>query len=344
MKNKLPAGYTARPATMDDLEAAVEMFNTCTRQLIGIDKYSPREFYTDWRVPGFDMAADSCLVQAPDGAIAGYNDVWDLEEPHVTPDCWGMVHPDHTGQGIGAYLLAWAERRARQAIPKAPAGARVILTSAALSVNEAALALMQQAGFQLARHALRMVIDLNGAPPQASWPEGITVRPMWVGQEERAVVLAVREAFQDHWGYVEHPFEEEYQRWQHYMQDEEEFDPALWFLAMDSEQIAGVSLCRPKVSDDPEMGWVSTLGVRRPWRRRGLGLALLQHTFAEFHRRGMRKVGLGVDAQNLTGALRLYYRAGMQPDPARQYSLFEKELRPGEDLRTKEVGAYAMGD
>ena len=60
------------------------------------------------------------------------------------------------------------------------------------------------------------------------------------------------------------------------------------------------------------MGWVGTLGVRRPWRKRGIGLALLRHSFNEFYRRGKRKVGLGVDAQNLTGALRLYESAGMQ--------------------------------
>jgi ribosomal protein S18 acetylase RimI-like enzyme len=62
-------------------------------------------------------------------------------------------------------------------------------------------------------------------------------------------------------------------------------------------------------------------------------LALLQHSFAEFYRRGMRRVGLGVDAQNLTGALRLYERAGMHSDPARQHCIYEKELRPGIDLR-----------
>jgi ribosomal protein S18 acetylase RimI-like enzyme len=72
--------------------------------------------------------------------------------------------------------------------------------------------------------------------------------------------------------------------------------------------------------------------VRRPWRKRGLGLALLNHSFGEFYRRGYRRVGLGVDAQNLTGALRLYEKAGMRADPARRFSVYEKELRLGVDL------------
>jgi len=73
--------------------------------------------------------------------------------------------------------------------------------------------------------------------------------------------------------------------------------------------------------------------VLRPWRRRGLALALLHHTFGEFYRRGKRRVGLGVDADSLTGALRLYEKAGMHP--IRQYASFEKELRPGVELSTQ---------
>jgi len=116
---------------------------------------------------------------------------------------------------------------------------------------------------------------------------------------------------------------------------EPDFDPTLWLLAMDGDQIAGISLNAAQADDDPDVGWVSSLGVLRPYRRKGLGLALLQHSFAEFYRRGKRKVGLGVDAYSLTGATRLYERAGMHV--ARQFSTFEKELRPGHELSTQSV-------
>jgi ribosomal protein S18 acetylase RimI-like enzyme len=75
------------------------------------------------------------------------------------------------------------------------------------------------------------------------------------------------------------------------------------------------------------------LGVRRPWRKRGLGLALLNHAFGEFYLRGKRKAGLGVDAENLTGALKLYEKAGMHVH--KQFDMFEKELRPGLEISTQ---------
>jgi ribosomal protein S18 acetylase RimI-like enzyme len=106
---------------------------------------------------------------------------------------------------------------------------------------------------------------------------------------------------------------------------------------MDGPEIAGVSLCYPRIDEDPEMGWVGTLGVRRPWRRRGLALALLQHSFNILAKRGVRKAGLGVDAHSLTGATRLYEKAGMRSDPRWQFSQYEKELRPGKDLSTHDL-------
>ena len=80
------------------------------------------------------------------------------------------------------------------------------------------------------------------------------------------------------------------------------------------------------------MGWVSQLCVRQPWRRQGLGMALLLMAFAEFHRRGNKRVGLIVDAASMTNATRLYEKAGMHI--ARQSDAYEFELRPGERLDT----------
>jgi ribosomal protein S18 acetylase RimI-like enzyme len=62
-------------------------------------------------------------------------------------------------------------------------------------------------------------------------------------------------------------------------------------------------------------------------------MALLQHSFGEFYRRGLRRAGLGVDSQNLTGAVRLYYRAGMHV--ARETITYEKELRAGVEMSTQ---------
>jgi ribosomal protein S18 acetylase RimI-like enzyme len=73
------------------------------------------------------------------------------------------------------------------------------------------------------------------------------------------------------------------------------------------------------------MGFVNTLGVRAPWRRRGLGLALLHAAFGRFWEQGEHRVALGVDAENPTEAKRLYERAGMRA--VWRADVYEKVLR-----------------
>ncbi len=107
------------------------------------------------------------------------------------------------------------------------------------------------------------------------------------------------------------------------MTSDAEFDPGLWFLAEAGDDVAGIALCRPRPAE-ADAGVIRVLGVRRPWRRKGVGRALLLHAFAEFRRRGMRAAVLGVDAESLTGAQRLYASAGMHV--ARQSDVFELRL------------------
>jgi mycothiol synthase len=336
-KNSFPDGYKIRPARMEDLGDQTELLNAWSTQFLGIEKFTLDESEMDWKTPGFNLDSDTRVVIAPGGKMVAYYEVWDLSDPHVHIVCWGRVHPGFTGLGIGSYLLEWAEERARLGIIKAPPDARVTLMAFALSIDEPSLELFRNSGFELIRHNLRMVIDLDGQPPQPQWPTGISVRSIIRGKDERAITHAVRDSFKDHWGFVERPVDDDLRLWQQRMDDDKEFDPSLWFLAMDGEQVAGISLCRLTTYDDPQMGWVGTLGVLRPWRRRGLGFALLQHSFQELYRRGKHKIGLGVDAQSLTGATQLYLKAGMHPDPNRQFCQFEKELRPGVELGTQSL-------
>jgi mycothiol synthase len=333
MNDGLPKGHTGRAAMMDDMQAALNLWNADALATIGNAKYHLSELEREWNHPGFNPETDIHLVIGPQGELSGYCEAWDLTDPHVAVHCWGCTHPQHVGLGIGTHLVKWAEQRARDAILKAPPEARVSMLYSVLSSNERAGQLLAENGFKLVRHFWRMVIDLDQPPPDPQWPEGIRPRQFEPDKDERAVFSAGQEAFSDHWGHIERPFEEAFQQWMHRIHSEGDLDPSLFTLAMDGDEIAGSCYCRMEAHDDPSTAWVSTLSVRRPWRRRGLGLALLQNAFAEFYRRGKYRVGLGVDAQNLTGAVRLYEKAGMHSDPNWEYSQYEKELRSGVELR-----------
>ena len=175
-----------------------------------------------------------------------------------------------------------------------------------------------------------MLIELDQEPEAPIWPEGITVTTLAQRPDLEAVYRAVDDAFRDHRGHVDESFEAGFARFQHWTETDPHFDPSLWFLAMDGDRIAGMSFCREKSWDDPEAGYVNVLGVRREYRRRGLGLALLKHSFVAVYQRGQRKMNLGVDATSLTGATRLYEKAGMHVHYA--FDMYEKELRPGVEI------------
>lgn len=323
--------YVTRPATMDDVVAMAELANACSIDEIGKPDSTPELFRTEWETPGLNLETDTRLVFAHNGQLVGYVDVWDMQSLHVRIPSWGCVHPEHRGQGVGNWLLQFAEDRARQSIPLAPEGARVVFRSGAISSNASARALFEGRGYTLLRHFLRMVIELDESPPAPTIPNGLTIRAYDPDQDDLADICRAQvDAFKDHWGHVETPFEEGFARWKHFWESHTHSEPSLWFLAMDGDEIAGISLCMTHIDEDPEMGWVEILGVRRAWRRRGLALALLQHSFGAFYRRGKQRAGLGVDAGSLTGATRLYEKAGMKA--IRQFDLYEKELRAGEDL------------
>jgi ribosomal protein S18 acetylase RimI-like enzyme len=199
---------------------------------------------------------------------------------------------------------------------------RVFLRSTIDNRDAASNSLHQAEGYFPKRYHWRMEIKLEDAPAAPVWPGGVEIRPFVREEHAVAVWQADNEAFRDHWGSHDISLE----KWEHRKFGRGDFDPTLWAVAWEADQIAGFSMNRFRMG----IGWVGTLGVRRPWRKKGLGLALLQHSFGGFYQRGQHTIGLGVDASNPTGATRLYQRAGMYV--ASEFLTYEKELRAGRDL------------
>jgi len=330
----LKEGFALHRVGVEDLDRVLALINEYSQATLGINEQTRNELKNFWQTPGLDMAEDLRRVTNPDGNLVGYVEALTETQPPAHPFIWMRLHPIEDVGNAGSALLAWALQRVTQVMETVPSGLRVSVQTFLFTEDKLAHELFEDFGFKLIRHSFIMHREIREAPPDPVWPAGITLRPFDADLHAEAVYRADDEAFSDHFGHVEQPFETGFAKFKHFM-SEDEFDPSLWFVAMDGNDIAGISLCRKNEQEETPMGWVGSLGVRRPWRKRGLGMALLLHSFGEVYRRGYKKVGLGVDASNLTGALKLYERVGMYI--ARQYDRYEKELRPGKELMTIEV-------
>lgn len=318
--------FCLRPAILTDAEAVAALsLAVCTADGDPSVALSVEDLRQYWREPGFHIETDTWVAETADGKIVGYEELYN-RHAFASFEGDGYVHPDYVGQGIGTAMLHAMEARARQLMKQAQPGRRVTIRNI-MSVSDArARQLHENEGYFPVRFAWRMEIKLESAPILQPLPEGVELRRFAADEHAYSVFAAVDEAFRDHWGHT--PMQ--YEKWRCHTLEREGFDPSLWYVAWDGDEVAGVSLCRYRGA----LGWVGTLGVRRRWRKRGLGLALLTHSFGEFFRRGTSTIGLGVDAENQTGATRLYQRAGMRV--ASEFVHYCKELRPGWDVTEEE--------
>ena len=322
----LPQGFSGRPATLEDVDAVVALLQVCDTVDRGSSSMTKENLLRNWYLPGVNLERDTWLVFAADGQLAAYIKLQHLELPqlHATP----FVHPAYVHMELYAYLFDHIEEYARQFIVQASTDARVALNTFGIAKNRALCSAAEAAGFVHVRSSWNMQIDMQKAPPAPEWPAGIELRP-FVRAMARAVHAADEEAFNDHWGYIPTSFEV-FEQW---FFNRPSFDPTLWFIPFENEQIVGAALCEYR----GDLGWVGSLSIRRPWRRRGLAQALLLHLFGEFYRRGTRSVALFVDAESLTGATRLYERVGMHT--VYQEDQYQKELRPGVEVSTQTLYA-----
>ncbi|HUH14887.1 MAG TPA: GNAT family N-acetyltransferase [Gaiellaceae bacterium] len=285
---------TLRPPRDDEFDAMLALMNAHQLAAFGEADYTADDLRTWLTTPYVEVARDIRVLDR-DGRLIGYADADPTRDEPPLWWCDVKVDPDADAAEVVPELVAWLEDRAgegRLRVWTSETDARIVEAFAAL-------------GFEPLRHSYRMEIDLAAAGRAPEWPDGISVR-IATDDDHRPVHAAMVEVWQD----TNDPVDETFEEWAHWHVQRDSYDPELWLLAHAGDELAGFAVCRVDPVD-PAAGYVALLGVRRPWRRRGLGEALLLHAFETFRRKGLTRGTLGVDASSVTGATRLYERAGM---------------------------------
>jgi mycothiol synthase len=303
----LPPGYRLRAPVIEDGAAIADMLNEETMALTGVPVASVEWVTTAWTAPGARLDRDFGVITDEGGAIAGYF-MLDFEPPHTTVFVIAAVALSHHNRGIGSAIVAEVERRGREL---AAGHDDVTLRIGALAGEPRVAALLAAHGFREVRVFWSMTLWFQGPPPPPADVAGIDVRTL-VPDQERQVYECAAAAFEDHWG---DGFSSE-QSWLHrHVHASDTFDPELWYLAWEGELLVGVLLAAAESGEDPELGYVGLLGVRREARGRGIGEALLRRSFVKFFELGKLGAQLVVDSESSTGANRLYERVGMTAQP-----------------------------
>ncbi|MBA3366440.1 MAG: GNAT family N-acetyltransferase [Actinobacteria bacterium] len=307
-------GYRVRRPTMDDLGPAAALIHDVELRDWGFTEQTEDDLAVSWRLA--DLERNVWLVFDEQGSAAGYGFLRARAPGKLRS--FVTVSPAHRGRGLGRHLVGLVEERARELSEDAPIEAPVVVSQEAGLRDPSGRLFLEAHGYVHARRFWKMEIELDRDPPAPQWPDGIRLETL-TPDREQAVFEAVEEAFRDHWDHVPYPYDE----WRAWSIERKDHDPSLWLLAFAGDEIAGVSLCG--IREDG--GWINVLGVRRPWRRGGLGLALLHASFVALRGKGQTRAALFVDAESPTGATRLYERAGMAV--TQESDAYEKILREG---------------
>jgi mycothiol synthase len=264
-----------------------------------------------------DPSTDMLFVEVNE-VVIGYSRIWWALEGSGQ---WvgfqlGYVLPEWRHKGIGSELLRFNETRLAQIARQhkesgqLPDDAPCVLDNFVSDTEIDRTALLEKHGYQPVRYAFDMVRPNLKDIPDLPLLDGVEVREVTLAHM-RVIWEASNEAFRDHWGYIPDPWENYEQ-----MMSDPDFDPSLWRVAWQDDQVAGMVLNFINKDENEKFGrkrgYTENICVRRPWRRQGLAKALIARSLSAIKERGMTEAALGVDSENTSGALNLYKSMGYQ--------------------------------
>jgi mycothiol synthase len=318
----LPAGYRLRaPRPRDATEVAAVVVAHDIADF-GEPDFSEHDLLDDWERPRFELERDAWVLVGPTGRLVAYAFVWQAE-PGTQLEADAFVAPEYGGRGLGGRLIDLIETRAVE-IATDSSSHVATLGMYVSHANTAKRDLLERRGFLPTHTRLRLKVDLARRETDGAAPLEYVVREFDQVSDEDAVREVMDEAFLGRQRYSRRRVDE----WLDLRVRHPAFDPKLWRVATTcdggdgDEEVVGAIL----VYDVGGTGYVSSVGVRDPWLRRGVGQALLAEAFAALRDRGQMRVVVEVDAEEADGARRLYERVGMWV--SEQHDWFEKQLPP----------------
>jgi GNAT superfamily N-acetyltransferase len=316
-RTDVPAGLELRPYRGEpDLAAMVRIFNAAN-EADRIDERVSAEGLRNWLThpsPHFDPTADVVLA-AVDGEPVGYGwtswvDTTDGLREYATR---GHVHPAWRRRRVGTAILGHNEARLHRLAAGHDSDRPRAYTAFAPERRPGAMALLTGAGYQPVRWFFDMVRPTLDDVAVPELPAGLEIRPVAGREQVRALFDADVEAFADHWG----GFDASDASFESWLTDPD-YDPSLFVVAFEGEEIAGAVTNTINRHENEQLGrargLLDSVFTRRPWRGRGLAGALVARSLLLLRERGMTSAWLGVDADNPTGALGVYERAGFVVD------------------------------
>ena len=318
----VPDGFKLRRPDEDDLPGLQRLIDTYESWLCGEPRTSEEDIAAEANDPEADVAHNWWLIEGAEDAredgrgateasrrASGETDTPAAFASLYWPStCEGRglvcVHPDHNDEELTPLLTELLEGRARELARSAPANCAPALIVYCDDADARLAGSLTARGYHHVREYLTMRIDLRDGHAPPVWPPGPTIRDARFGVDDRALWRADMDAFSEH--FLFHP--QSFEGWHGGLFGHADLDPSLWVVAWDGDEVAGQCIGFPRGN----AGVVDDLMVGKPWRGRGLGLALLLEVFGRLHERGYDDVFLGVDAENATGAVRVYENAGMR--------------------------------
>jgi ribosomal protein S18 acetylase RimI-like enzyme len=261
--------------------------------------------------PHFDHKKDILLINVDGQNIANGHCYWDKElDGNYRYSFWMNLRPEWRGQGIERILAKFLFDRLDEMSSQHPDDTQKFYQIYTAQTRQWQIDMLEGFSFKPIRYMFRMSRPCSKPIEPLPLPEGLEIRQP-TPEQYRQVWEADVEAFRDHWGMSE-PNEERYQAWQ----KESYFQPEMWKVAWDGNEIAGMVLNfidhAENEAYDRKRGYTEDISTRRPWRKQGIATALLTQSIKMFQEMGMEDTALGVDAENPTGALRLYERVGYE--------------------------------